>query len=106
MAINGSVEVRMNNGQMRRLSDLIDGKVLEFGEDVLKQAQEYAPYLTGTLQRTLSIRKVGANNAELRSNCGYGAYVELGTSRMSAQPYFAPAIADALNALQSGGEWV
>lgn len=106
MAIHGSVEVRMNNGQVRRLSELIDGKVLEFGQDVLVQARQYAPVDTGELKKTLALRKIGANNVELRSNCGYGAYQELGTSRMAAQPYFAPAIADALNALQSGGEWV
>lgn len=106
MAIHGSVAVKMNNGEMRRLSDLIDGKVDEFADVVLRKARDYSPVNTGELKRTLTKRKTGANNYELRSNCGYGAYQELGTSKMPAQPYFAPAIATAINDIQTGGDWI
>lgn len=63
--------------------------------DVVASAQSIAPVDTGNLKGS-----IGADVDGLEAVAGptaeYGAYVEYGTSRMSAQPYMGPAFNRAL----------
>lgn len=65
-----------------------------FQMDVVQEAKRNAPVLTGTLRRSIDseVRQQGTRlEANLFTQCGYGAYPELGTVRMQAQPYMWPA---------------
>lgn len=72
----------------------INGKaemaVAKTAHDVLGTAETLVPVDTGYLKNSLSA-DVSGLDAEIGPTAEYGGYVELGTSRMSPQPYLAPA---------------
>ena len=55
-------------------------------------AKMNCPVDTGRLRNSISHGKEGDDTMVVGTNVEYAPYVELGTSRMSAQPYLAPAI--------------
>lgn len=56
-------------------------------------AKDYCPVDTGTLRNSISHAVDESEDmAIIGTNVEYAAYVELGTSRMSAQPYLQPAV--------------
>lgn len=61
-------------------------------EDVVADAQALCPVRTGHLKSTISA-DIDANGLgfEVGPTAAYGHFVELGTSRMSPQPYLFPA---------------
>lgn len=65
-----------------------------FQMDVVQEAKRNSPVLTGTNRRSIDseVREQGTRvEASMFSQSGYGAYLELGTVRMQAQPYMWPA---------------
>lgn len=80
----------------------------DFIEKVIVMAKNESPHITGHNRDSIVAKKDG----DSRWNMGtigpglpgvktrYGAYLELGTAKMAAQPYFAPAIRDALAAME------
>lgn len=54
-------------------------------------AKEECPVDTGTLRDSIS-HVVDDNTAIIGTNVEYAPYVELGTSKMDAQPYLRPAV--------------
>lgn len=118
MAFRTEIQIRQNDGSLRRLNDLIDGRIQQFAEKVVVRARQYTQNFkghqnpdkkkrpTGNLSRSLQSIRQGKYTLVIRSRCGYGAYVELGTRKMAAQPYFAPAVKDEVNAMTHGGKWV
>lgn len=57
-----------------------------------KKTQKNAPVDTGTLQRSIALEmRDSGKTAEVEPMVDYGAYVELGTRFMTAQPYLKPA---------------
>lgn len=54
-------------------------------------AKEECPVDTGTLRDSIS-HAVDDNTAIIGTNVEYAPYVELGTSKMDAQPYLRPAV--------------
>lgn len=89
--ITGIDELQMKLKKNVQMSD-VKKVVRKNGSDMQKKAQKNAPVDTGTLQRsiTLEIRDSG-KTAEVEPTVDYGAYVELGTRFMTAQPYLKPA---------------
>jgi HK97 gp10 family phage protein len=92
--------------KVRAAPGLIPGKVSDELEFVMQVADDCAsshcPVRTGYLQSTI-YHKVDGLSAELGATADYASYVELGTSRMSAEPFLRPAfeqmkgeVADAL----------
>lgn len=62
------------------------------GSEMQTKAQKHAPVDTGTLKRSISLKVADAGmTAEVEPKVHYGAYVELGTRFMKAQPYLKPA---------------
>lgn len=61
------------------------------GEDILANAQENVPVKTGALYNSLELIK-NKGEIEVKSDLEYALYVELGTTKQSAQPYLRPAI--------------
>ncbi len=62
---------------------------------VERDAKINTPVLTGALRRSL-VRELDTTPASITGTVGtnleYGPFVELGTSRMAAQPYLVPAL--------------
>lgn len=89
--VTGIDELQMKLKKNVQMSD-IKKVVRKNGSDMQKKAQKNAPVDTGTLQRsiTLEMRDSG-KTAEVEPTVDYGAYVELGTRFMTAQPYLKPA---------------
>lgn len=89
--VTGIDELQMKLKKNVQMSD-VKKVVRKNGAELQKKAQKNAPVDTGTLQRsiTLEMRDSG-KTAEVEPMVDYGAYVELGTRFMTAQPYLKPA---------------
>lgn len=61
-------------------------------------AQDLCPVDTGRLVNSIKSGVISSEKcAYIGTNVEYAAYVELGTSRMAAQPYLKPAVNDHVN---------
>lgn len=70
-----------------------DGEALvqKTADDIVTDAQDRAPVRTGALRD--GIHRTGSGmQAKVESAAPYSTYVEYGTSRMGAQPFFWPAL--------------
>lgn len=71
--------------------------VRKTAKDIERDAKLKAPYDTGNLKNSIStsdLRTVGQSGdltAEVGPTANYGIYLEMGTSRMAAQPFMGPA---------------
>lgn len=74
--------------------------VSKVGHDMQARAQQIVPVDTGYLKSTISIDVEGLG-FDLGPTAEYGEYVELGTSRMNAEPYLSPAYDEYLPHLES-----
>jgi HK97 gp10 family phage protein len=70
----------------------------EAGRLVQLRASAAAPKLSGALSRSITAEASG-NEVNVSAEAEYAAYVEYGTSRMAAQPYMRPALADSQSAV-------
>lgn len=64
----------------------------QIANDVVDIAKGNAPVLSGALRDSVHVEKDGDNHAVV-VGVDYGAFVELGTSKVAAQPYLGPAAA-------------
>lgn len=70
----------------------VKATVKKNGAEMQKKAQKNAPVDTGHLMRSIDLEVTdGGMTAEVEPTADYGAYVELGTRFMNAQPYLKPA---------------
>ena len=74
----------------RRVERHLEQAVAKTGRDIAADAQASAPVDTGALRNSISA-DVGGMEAVVGPTVHYGGYVELGTSKMRAQPYLFPA---------------
>lgn len=89
--VTGIDELQMKLKKNVRMSD-VKKVVRKNGSDMQKKAQKNAPVDTGTLQRSIALEmRDSGKSAEVEPMVDYGAYVELGTRFMTAQPYLKPA---------------
>lgn len=64
-----------------------------WGETAERHAKQLCPVDTGRLRNSITYQVQANEDAVLiGTNVEYGKYVELGTSRMKAQPYLKPAL--------------
>ena len=80
-------------GMMLKGISGITGQAIKknFVDVFVNNAEANCPVLTGNLKRSIASDQKGTLEWEITTATGYGAYVELGTTNMAAQPYFAPA---------------
>jgi len=81
--------------KLNKLSKTIE-KAMEAGlkdtiVDIANDAIKGSPVLTGNNRRSIRYESKGLT-ASTFSTSGYGGYLETGTSKMGAQPYFKPAL--------------
>lgn len=69
----------------------IDKALKEMGLVGERHAKKYCPVDTGRLRNSITHDK-SERAAYIGTNVEYGPYVELGTSKMKAQPYLKPAV--------------
>lgn len=63
-------------------------------------AKGYCPVDTGRLRNSIT-HTVQGDSAYIGTNVEYAPYVEMGTSRMKAQPYLKPAVQNHMNEYKS-----
>lgn len=89
--ITGIDKLQMKLKKNVQMSD-VKKAVRKNGSELQKKAQKNAPVDTGTLQRSIALEmRDSGKTAEVEPMVDYGAYVELGTRFMTAQPYLKPA---------------
>ena len=82
------------------LTSDVPQKALTAGANALvSSATATVPVRTGHLRSSISAGQASAEEVEVVAEAEYAAFVELGTSRMSAQPYMKPGIPQATQAL-------
>ena len=59
--------------------------------DIERDAKSLSPVLTGHHRRSIQ-SQASALEGQVNSTSGYGGYLEIGTSKMRAQPHFKPAL--------------
>lgn len=92
MNINMSVKTNLRTGEASE-------KVQKAGEKALKNvitaiandAIKGSPYLTGNNRRSIQYEAKGLSGS-VYSTSGYGGFLETGTVKMPARPYFKPAL--------------
>lgn len=89
--VTGIDELQMKLKKNVQMSD-VKKVVRKNGSDMQKKTQKNAPVDTGTLQRSIALEmRDSGKTAEVEPMVDYGAYLELGTRFMTAQPYLKPA---------------
>lgn len=98
----------IENGQVRAFSSVLRNApkvvrqraqlvVRKTAKDIERDAKLKAPYRTGNLKNSIStsdLRTVGQSGnmeAVVGPTANYGLFLEMGTSRMAAQPFMGPA---------------
>lgn len=66
-------------------------EILSVAEDMAEAARQYAPELTGNLKSKIHVVDLGEQGVEVHSDAPYSMFVEFGTVKMEAQPFFRPA---------------
>ena len=82
-----AAEMRAYTETVQPTAERIVGKV---AHDIEATAEQIVPVDTGLLKGSITSTVTGLD-AEIGPTVDYGEYVELGTSRMSPEPYMAPA---------------
>lgn len=80
--------------KLKKNADMNEVKriVRKNGAEMQGKAQRKAPIDTGNLKRSIELEVTdGGKTAEVTPTADYGAYVELGTRFMNAQPFLGPA---------------
>jgi HK97 gp10 family phage protein len=82
------------------LSQEIADALQAAGDAFINDAQASAPVDTGFLRDNIQVVSSSDTELVIESQADYSGFVEYGTSRMSAQPFFEPAIESARNELE------
>ena len=61
-------------------------------KDIEADAKTRAPFKTGFLRNSIGARVINQFNAEVTVAANYAAYLEHGTRKMAARPFFSPAV--------------
>ena len=91
-----SIRFRDNSvAALAQITDAISGNIEDMCLTMVELAKrpppQGSPYDTGNNRDSIDYHKQGQLSFKVQTNTGYGAYLELGTKRMAARPYMAPA---------------
>lgn len=76
----------------KEVSSMVSSNLKKATALVERDAKEFCPVLTGTLERSITHEFPNEHTAIVGSNIEYAPHVELGTSKRAAQPYLRPAL--------------
>lgn len=101
MSVNVKADLRINPFADAQLKDLTRRELGKIATRIKNKAQQLAPVDTGALKSSIhQIRE--KDTLIIATDTGYGGFVEIGTSRMRAQPYLRPAIAQVKGEIDAG----
>lgn len=91
MAVTGEITIQSNKPEiLNHLPDAIEVALEAIGLTAEGYAKDECPVDTGRLQNSIT-HEVEGDAVFIGTNVEYAPYVELGTSRMAARPFLAPA---------------
>ena len=92
--VTGIDKLQANLGRLAKVGEGGSmGRALRAGAAVVEiHAKYYVPVDIGYLQSSIGVKESNDSRAIVAAKAEYAAYVEFGTSRMSAQPYMRPAV--------------
>ena len=106
MSVHIDVSIDVNN--VDQIKQALGEQVAAALEAIGLQAESYAklkcPVDTGNLRNSITHEPEGDDTEVIGTNVEYAAYVELGTSKMAAQPYLEPAVMDHVDEYRSIAE--
>ena len=87
------------------IGPIVDRNMRELFVDVMvENAKSMSPYLTGHNRASIKQLEGSDGSYAVGTTSGYGAYLEFGTRRMAARPYFLPAAEIAKKNVQASRE--
>lgn len=78
-------------GSGTKAKQMAGAAVQKTAADIAADAKSIAPVDTGNLKGSIGVTRLDRLEAEVGPTAEYGIYLELGTSRMAAQPFMGPA---------------
>ncbi|MCC6490676.1 MAG: HK97 gp10 family phage protein [Candidatus Hydrogenedentes bacterium] len=89
---------------LKTMQGLHADRLRDFAEEMVDEAKDIVPVDTGNLRDSIDFTEEREQGlVKVFTQTGYGAWVELGTSRMAARPYLAPAFAHAWSVIVDRG---
>lgn len=85
-------EFKFNPKVTNVVDRLVKARLSVVGEFIKTKAQDYVPFDEGRLHDSLSWQYLAFNTIVIGTNVDYGWWQEVGTRRMSAQPFMMPAL--------------
>ena len=92
MSVSVKLDTTVLDNIMRDLNINTDEAVKSIAYDVEGDAKIKVPVKTGNLKSSIGVRPIKSKLYWVEAKADYAAYVELGTYKMSAQPYLGPAV--------------
>jgi HK97 gp10 family phage protein len=101
---NKNVEVRFYD-VTGIIGPIVDRNMRELFADVMVEvAKEGTPFDTGNNRSAIGVLEGSNGSYAIGTTSGYGGYLEFGTKRMPARPYFLPAADAAKKNIESTSE--
>jgi HK97 gp10 family phage protein len=103
--------IKIDTRELDRISEKLDTsarKVLTaLAFQVEGEAKQLSPVDTGAMRASIftEVFSRGENVARIGPTVEYAPYVELGTSKMAAQPFLFPALESVVGKFNSGATW-
>jgi HK97 gp10 family phage protein len=78
-------------GRVGKIVPKVEAATARAGTMMQSDARDNAPVDTGNLVKSIIFTMIGSMLAIVEVAVGYGGFVEFGTTKMRAQPFFTPA---------------
>jgi HK97 gp10 family phage protein len=89
VTITGVQELQSSlNSYLSSAQNFFSTDMEEVGNQIVSDMQSRAPVLTGYLRDNITVEQANQDMLVIISSAGYSAYVEFGTYKMGAQPFF------------------
>jgi len=90
---------------LKDIRSLTRGRLEDFADSMTEYARESSPVDTGHNKRSIDYQFLGRFDFRVFSESGYGGWLEFGTARMAARPYFAPSFQKARREFENESRW-
>ena len=102
MKFKTDAEVNLKTKEVKnKVNKATEKAIKDVVVDIANDAIRGSPYLTGNNRRSIKYEAKGLEGA-IYSTSGYGGFLETGTVKMPAQPYFKPALDKNIHKLPAG----
>lgn len=107
--MNITISVKTNVDGLERIienCEMVTPQIVaQAGLEVEGYAKTFAPVDTGYLRNTIESRMISDTTARIQSAAEYDIYQELGTYKMAAHPFLAPAAEQVAGKFMSPSTW-